>query len=188
MNATQQSTSEDQELIQSIFDQISADLGMIIDRRVDVTECRAERLDYRVAGEGSIHISFRLGIRIDGVSRQGCFLLPLAEAVSIAGHLMMMPDEQIVEYRGRVTLDASMKEAMLEVGNFIAGACDAVLRSSLPEGALIRSEGCQGAGAGVRPALECEEGEDLIIGHATGRIDEFPRFALMVMLPARVAK
>jgi len=188
MSATQQLTSEDQELIQSIFDRIAADLGMIINRTVDVAECRAERLRYRAADEGSIHISFRLGVRIDGVNQQGCFLLPLAEAVSVAGYLMMMSDEEVVEYRSRVTLDTAMKEALLEVGNFIAGACDAVLRPSLPEGASIRSEGCQGVRAGVRPALEYEEGEDLIIGHATGRIDEFPEFPLIVMLPDRVTK
>ena len=42
MSATQQATSADQELVQSIFDRIGADLGMIIDRSVHVNECQAD--------------------------------------------------------------------------------------------------------------------------------------------------
>ena len=183
MSATQQATSADQELVQSIFDRIGADLGMIIDRSVHVNECQAERVDARVAGEGSIHISFRLGVRIDSINKQGCVLMPLAEAISVAGYLMMMSEEDVAEYRGRDSLDTSMKEAMLEVGNFIAGACDAVLRRSLPDGSSIRSEGCQGVRADVRPALEYDEGEELVVGRARAAIDEFPEFEMILMLP-----
>ncbi len=183
MSATQQATSEDQQLVQAIFDRIGADLGMIIDRSVDVADCQAERVDCRVAGEGSIHISFRLGVRIDSINKQGCVLLPLAEAISVAGYLMMMSEDDVVQYRGRDTLDRSMKEAMLEVGNFIAGACDAVLRRSLPDGVSICSEGCQGVRADVRPALEYDEGEELTVGRARAAIDAFPEFDMILMLP-----
>ena len=183
MSTIQEATAEDAKLAESILDRVGADLGMIIDRSVRMSDFRTERADFRVSGEGSIHISFRLGVRIDGMNRQGCMLLPLAEAVAVGGFLMMMSDEDVLAYREKTDLDTSMKEALLEVGNFIAGACDAVLRSSLPDGSAIRSEGCQGVRDGVRPALEYDEGEELLVGRAQGQIDDFPPFEAILMLP-----
>jgi len=183
MSATRQVTSEDQVFVQGILDRIGADLGMIIDRSVRVGEGLVERVDARVAGEGCIHISFRLGVCVDGINKQGCLLIPLAEAISMAGYLMMMSEEDVAEYRGRDSLDTSMKEAMLEVGNFISGACDAVLRRSHLRGASIRSEGCQGVRADVRPVLECEHGEELVVARALARIDTFPEFEMILILP-----
>ena len=183
MSATGEATQSDQELIESLVQRIGADLGMIIDRSVDVHDCSVERLDHRVAGEDLIHISFRLGLRVNGLTKQGCVLLPLPEAISVAGYLMMLSEDEVAEYRGRDTLDVPMKEAMLEVGNFIAGACDAVLRRCLPSGSSIRSEGCQGVRPDVQPAFEYDEGEGLVVGRARASIDEFPEFELIVMLP-----
>jgi len=183
MSAIRQATSEDKALAQGILDRVGADLGMIIDRSVRVDECRVERLDERVAGEGSIHISFRIGVCFDGTSRQGCLLMPLAEAISMAGYLMMMSDQDVAEYRGRDTLETSMKEAILEVGNFISGACDTVLRRSHPGGASIRSEGCQGVRADMPPALEFEPGDEFVIARTRAGIDTFPEFELILILP-----
>jgi len=183
MSAIQVATKDDLDLVRSMFERIAADLGMIIDRTLEVDGVRAERVSKRVAGEGCVHISFRFGIVVDGKSHQGCILVPLSDAITMAGYLMMLSDEEVAAQRELSDLDASMKEAMLEVGNFVAGACDAVLRRSLPQGSSVRSEGCQGVRADVRPALEYGEGDQLIVGRAIVRVHEFSEFQMIVMAP-----
>lgn len=188
MSATETATKDDLELVQGIFDRIAADLGMIIDRSLEVDGVRAERVGARPAGEGGVHISFRFGVVVDGQGHQGCLLVPLADAITMAGYLMMQSEEEVALMRDLTEIDVSMKEAMLEVGNFIAGACDAIVRRSLPEGSAVRSEGCQGVRADVRPALEYEEGDELIVGYGSMHIDEYPDFKALLLLPRIAAE
>lgn len=175
---------DDQELVQGLLGRVASDLGVILDRDIAIESVVSERRNARVAGAGCVHISFRLGIEIGGQSREGCLLVPLAEAVSLAGYMMMLTDEEVARERNRKDLDEPFKEALLEVGKFLAGACDTVLRRLVSEGASTRSRGCQGVRADVRPAFEYEEGDELIVARARARVHDFEPCELVLMLPA----
>ena len=176
-------TMTDLEFFTSLFESIAADLGMIMDTEVEIREPRVGRRTERVVGAETIHISFRFFVHCEGVDRQGCVLVPLADAVTLASFLMMLDPEEIVEGRKAAELDRPLKEAMLEVGNFIAGAIDAVIRTWYPGEATCRSHGCQGVRADVRPALEYEEGSELVVGWAEARISPYESFEMSVQLP-----
>ncbi len=183
---TEITTRDDLDMVASIFERISSDLSMIIDREIEVGDFSAERATARASGEGQVHISFKLALEHRGAMRHGCLLVPLPDAVTLAAFLMMVPEDTVAHERARTDLDRPMKEALLEVGNFVAGACDAVLRGMF-EGASARSEGCQGVRADVRPALKYQEGDELVVGRASARIGSFEPFELILQLPPPAA-
>lgn len=176
-------TCDELQLAESILARTAADLSMIIDREFEIESVGIERRTQRPAGEGCVHISFRLGIEREGDSSQGCVLVPLPDAVALAGFMMMMSDEAVARERTRTELDGPFKEALLEVGKFLAGACDAVLRQAFSEGIAARSEGCQGVRADVRPALAYREGDPLAVARARARVHSFEPFELILVLP-----
>ncbi|MSR61835.1 MAG: hypothetical protein EXS08_05265 [Planctomycetes bacterium] len=107
----------------------------------------------------------------------------MPEALALAGYMMMLPDDVVGCERSRTELDGSFKEALLEVGKFLAGACDAVLRA-FPVEIKTRSDGCQGVRAGIRPALDYSDGDPLLVARAQARIHDFEPFELILMLPS----
>ena len=177
------SATSDLELSRGILERMATDLTIIVDRRIQIEGVQVERQTQRAAGQGGVHISFRFSIERDGEKSQGCLLVPLPEALTLAAYLMMRPDEHVAEERLRTVLDGSYKEALLEVGKFLAGACDAVLRRALPGDPAAHSEGCQGVRAGVRPAFSFTEGDELVVARARARIHDFEPFELVLMLP-----
>lgn len=176
-------TTVETEFASNVFERLSQDLGMILDREITVSDVRQSMADSRPVGEGQVHISFRLVTTVDDDEREGCLLVPLAEAITLAGYLMMVEDEVVTENRDSTDLDDATKEAILEVGNFVAGAVDAVVRSGPNSGAGVRAGGCQGVRSDVRPALDYEDGEALIVGRAKLAIHTFPAFEAILMLP-----
>ncbi|MEW6073434.1 MAG: hypothetical protein AB1726_12700 [Planctomycetota bacterium] len=184
MTAATKRAVNDLEVVEGIFQRIAADLAMIIDRPFAVSETRVERANARAVGKGQVHISFKLCFKLGERTAHGCVLIPLPDAVSLAAYLMMVPDDAVKSHRTTTTLDPSTKDAMLEVGNFIGGAADAVVRSWFTDEYSIRAEGCQGVRANVRPALIYQEGDELLVGRAKGRIHEYPEFEILLMLPA----
>jgi len=171
-------------LAQHILTRMATDLSMIVDRELLVERVSVERTTERAAGEGNVHISFKLGLEVEGTPQQGCLLVPLPDALALAGFMMMLPDEVVARERTRTELDGSIKEALLEVGKFLAGACDSVLRRALPREIQTRSDGCQGVRAGIRPALDYREGAPLLIARARAQVHEFEPFELILMLPS----
>ncbi|MFT5288081.1 MAG: hypothetical protein ACI8QS_001823 [Planctomycetota bacterium] len=172
-----------EEFCTDILERMSADLSMIIDREFSIEEIKVSRANKRAEGKDNIHISFRLGFRTPQGRKQGCVLIPLPDAVALSAYLMMMPDEEVKECRSMTTLDSSTKDAMLEVGNFIGGASDAVVRGLFPAGFSVRFEGCQGVREDVRPALEYEEGDELVIVESKSKIHDLAAFDLMMVVP-----
>lgn len=183
MGTTGTTVSTD-ELVASALERIAADLAMIVDRQVSIDLVVVERVNERPAGEGRIHISFKLGFRTPSGERQGCLLVPLPDAVSLAAYLMMTPDEAVAAQRETQDLDRVTKDALLEIGNFVGGASDTAVRDHCRDGHAVRSDGCQGVRAGVRPALRYEEGDELVVGRARARIHDFPEFELILVLPS----
>jgi len=174
-------------LAEILLARAAADLSMIVDRELEFGSVRLEHAAQRPAGEGQVHISFKLALQRDGNAWPGCLLVPLPDALALAGFMMMMNDEAVARERARTELDGPFKEALLEVGKYVAGAADAVLRQSLPEGIAVRSDGCQGVRADVRPALEYREGDPLTVARASARIHDFEPFELILVLPSLAA-
>lgn len=176
-------TGDDTQLVEAFLERLASDVGMIVDREIKTDDVRVERLDARVAGEGCVHISFRLAFVTGERMRQGTVVVPLAEAVTLAAFLMMMPDEDVDATRELDELDRPMKEAMLELCNFIAGAIEAVVTDATLGFDSVRPAGCQGVRADVRPALEYEEGEELLVVRAQATIGSYDAFELILQLP-----
>lgn len=175
---------DESELAATVLARMATDLSMIVDREFVVEGTRMERRTQRPAGGSLVHISFKLGIELAGESRQGCLLVPLPDAIALAAFMMMLPDEAVAQERLRTALDGPFKEALLEVGKFLAGACDAVLRQALPIESTTRSDGCQGVRANVRPALDYREGDALWVARARARVHDFEPFELILTLPS----
>lgn len=174
---------KDLELVESLFERIGTDLGMIIDRDLAFDSIEVDRVTERAAGKDQVHISFKIGFHQDGEVRHGCLLVPLPDAISMAGYLMMIPDEAVQASREEVDLDRTTKDAMLEVSNFVGGAADAVIRTICPEDHSVRSEGCQGVRPDVRPAFPYREGDELLLGRAKARLHDYPEFDALIMIP-----
>lgn len=177
-------TLSDVDLVEGIFGRIGADLEAILDHEILFEEPRAERVTRRVAGHDQVHISFKLGFQCGERWQHGALLVPLPDAIAMACFLMMAPDDVVESNRELSAPDDAMKDAMLEVGNFVSGAADAVLRTWFPEERSVRSEGCQGVRAGIRPAIPYEEGDELIVGRVSAFLHSFPAFEMILMLPA----
>lgn len=170
-------------LVEETFQRIAGDLGMIADRPIEVSNVTTERATKRAAGRDVVHVSFKLGIQHEDSIAHGALLVPLPDAITLACYLMMIPDESVKTKRAMTTLDAGIKDALMEVGNFVGGATDAALRGLGFPGLEVRSEGCQGVRANVRPAFVYEEGSDLVVGRCKLRIHTWPEFEAVLMLP-----
>ena len=181
MSSLAQSASQ---FIAEIFDRVASDLAMLSDREFEIQGVQYEERVDRPAGPGAIHIAFRFGILdITGEVVHGAMLIPLSEAVALAAYLMMQPDSAVAELRAITEIDHSMKEAMLEVGNFVAAAGEAALRAVGSRAQSVIFEGCQGVRADVRPSLEYEEGSPLAVGRALAKIAGGGPVELVVMVP-----
>ena len=132
---------------------------------------------------GLIHISFKLHVETGQGRLHGCLLVPLPDAISLACYVLEIPDGAIESRRRLDELDESMKDAMLEIGNFVGGSVEAALRSLGMSGIKVHSEGCQGVRANVRPALVYEEGTPLVVGRATIQLDGLPESEAILILP-----
>lgn len=174
----------DAALVDGILGQIARELGMMLGHELVMDAARIERATSRPAGTGSVHVSFKLGFAAaDGNELFGCLLVPLADAITMAAFLLMIAEDAVAARREEPTLDAALKNAMLEIGNMIASAAG----SSLPELGLarwsVRSAGCQGVRDGVRPAFAYVEGSELVVGRTAARFDPFPASELILILP-----
>lgn len=170
-----------------VLQRICDDVSTVIDRPFAFRAAQVARSEKRVAGVGAIHISFKLEVRQGADVRHGCLLLPLPEAISLACYLMMVPDDSVAQYRKQKDLERSLKDAMLEIGNFIGGAAETALRELQPGASVhVRSRGCQGVRPGVRPAFPYEEGRPLVVTRARGQVGEFKEFELLLQLPPLV--
>ena len=175
-------TLTDNDLIDAIFDRIGRTLAMM-DGHFSHEDLTVTREQTRPAGEDQIHISYKIAYRYGSEDFHGSFLLPLGETMTIAAMLMMLPQESVDEIRAADSLVPEVRDAVVELGNLIAGAVDYALRDAVGDGSSARFRGCQGVRAGVRPAFPYEEGQTLLVGRARGRIAEYDEFPFLFMMP-----
>ena len=175
-------TASERALVEEIFQRIAADLTLVVDRDLRVQEVRAERGRERPAAEGTIHVSFKLGFLIGNASRQGCWLVPLPEVLSLASLLMQRPDAFSRSRRGRTRLDAATKDAISELADFVAGSTQGAL-CALGSRARVRSDGCQGVREGGRPILGERAGGPLLVGRGRARLHDLEPFRMWLVVP-----
>lgn len=180
------STISDSDLTKQILTRVCDDMSMMLDRDMPFGSVTTTQEKSRMAGKSVIHISFKLGFscKSTGNHKHGAMLVPLAEAIAMAGYLMMTPDGTIEQNRKLKAPDDSAKDAMMELSNLIGGGMDGVLRDTHAGKWSVRSLGCQGVKAGIRPAFPYTEGDELITAVMETQIAEFRPFELILMMPA----
>ncbi len=178
-----QAALSDLAFVQDLFQRIATDLELTVGQELSIAEVRTERCTARVAGRDRIHVSFRVAFQVGDEVLHGCVLLPLPEALTIASYLLMLSSEEVAAIRELSAPDGTMKEALLEIGNFVAGSIDAVVRKWFPKRHAANAEGCQGVRPNVRPAFPFREGSELVVGRARACLEPFGEFELIVMLP-----
>lgn len=175
--------------VQASLERIVSDIMTIADHGFELIDVATERMFRRPAGERQVHISFRFVLESDAGEAQGCLLVPLPDALALAGFLLMMPIDAVTRTRSRTQLDSATKDALLEVSNFVARAIHDSLDERDFREVRVHSDGCQGVRADVRPSLDYNEGDLLIVGRARARLAGFPDFEMLFLLPdvARLA-
>ena len=171
-------------VLEDTFRRVASDLSMLVDRVIDVQSVAYEERIDRAAGPSEVHIAFRLGLRLaSGDAHQGALLVPLREAISVAGYLMMATEERVAAMRASGEVGTPAKRALIEVGAFVAAAGDAALRAAgVPCNGVV-FEGCQGVRADVPPRLVYEEGAPLSTSRAMISIAGRPPAECVLMIP-----
>lgn len=184
MSQTVRTLPSDASLVGAILARVAEDLGMLLGHDVEFEAPRIERARARPAGAGLVHISFKLGFGTPaGGHAYGAALVPLPDALTMSCFLLMIPEETVAARREEPAPDATLKDALLEIGNMIGGAANTALEKLGLSGWSARSEGCQGVRAGVRPAFPYEEGSELVVARVGVRLAPFPVFELILILP-----
>jgi hypothetical protein len=174
----------DAALVEGILKRVASDLSLVIGHDFSIEPPRIERAHARPAGANRIHISFKIAVTSDtGATRFGSMLVPLPDSIAMASLLLMIPDETVASMRSETSLDSTVKDAMLEIGNMIGGATNNALVELGLAGWSARSGGCQGVKPNVRPALPYQEGSELIVSRALAHVGQFPTFELILVLP-----
>ena len=175
-------------LLHEVLEHIAVDLAMISDRGIKVGRTETERMDARPAGMGQIHISFRMDVHRGDECQPGCVLIPFVDAVALAGGLLMLPEPKLFESRKAEVLDEPAKDAMLELGNFIAGATGVAFRELEMLDLRVDFNGCQGVRADVRPTLAYKEGSNLLVARSVMTLQGFEDQTYVLMLPGMVGE
>jgi len=98
-------TSRAEALAAGVLGRIARELGAMLGHEMALEHARVEHAHVRPAGAGSIHVSFKLAFRAGaGTERHGCLLVPLADAITLAGFLLMMSDDAVAAWREETTL------------------------------------------------------------------------------------
>ncbi|MEE2940370.1 MAG: hypothetical protein VX460_08300 [Planctomycetota bacterium] len=177
-------TSVAAKVLEDVFERVACDLSMVVDREVEVHSVGYEERRDRAAGAAVVHISFRFGVRAAGPQvHHGALLVPLPEAITVAGYLMMAPEARVVAMRESGDVDTASKKAMIQVGAFVASATEAALRAAGVAFDGVHFDGCQGVRADVPPRLQYMEGAPLATSRAMVSIGGRPPAEFLIMLP-----
>ena len=173
---------EQEELATALVASIFTNLSTIVDQEIRVETSESSESETPPAGPGCIHISFRFAIRSADKQRFACLLLPLEQVVAGACSMMMMPLDQVGEICESGTLDSTMKDAILEIGNMLSNAFTKVFTETGRKES-VGFHGCQGLRAdGIAwiPANNPEGWENLA---GQGNWEDVGEFSFALGLP-----
>ena len=175
----------DAALVSGVLGRMARDLGTVMGHDVRLGSPLVTRARARPAGAGGVHISFKLCFSAAaGEEKHGALLVALREALTMGCYHLMLPDERVAALREEPAPDAALKDALLELGSMLGGAAGTALAELGLAGWSVRSSGCQGVRAGVRPAFPYAEGSELVVARLPAELEPFPPFELILLLPA----
>lgn len=158
------STGRDRELLEASLDRITSELASVVGMEVECCDLDVNREAERPCVGDGVHLSFRIGLLVEGVRKHGCLVLCLEPAMEAASQLLGRPHEESDAAIRAGTLDDEWKEGLLEVASVFGAAIDVALRDGVGVDVHACSEGCQGVGAGTAPILETGEESELLVG------------------------
>lgn len=170
------------ELLDLLVDEGAASLSLLSEFQLgdpsdeDVIECDRPVWD-------DVQIVFRMGFSIKGRARMGLMAIPLPEALTMSGSLLMLPREGVAENRAKDAPDEGDKEAIMEAGNLIAGAFNAALSKRIKGSVEVKFFGCQGVAASSPPWISGFEAEPLAIRRHSAAFSDFDYFDVVLAIP-----
>ena len=170
-------------LMGDILERVVADLTLVADREIALSERETRWVTRRPAGVMDVHLSFRMMLTVGEQGLPGTLLLPRAEAIALASYLVMLHEEAVKDLRGQQEIDTTIKDALLELGNFVAGATDQAFKTANIDNVSARTAGCQGVKPGIRPKLRYNEGDPLLVSWAKMQVHTYPEFEAILILP-----
>jgi len=172
------------ELLEQAVRAVCKELAFAVDQPIVLQGMRCASARRRPCGAGGVQISFKLAFEFRGLGLHGALLLPLSESLALAARLLLLPEELVELARGRSAPDESEKEVLLELGKEIASALERSLGTTLSEPLMVRSSGCQGVRAGVRPNFPYREGDELWVARFACGAGYSPPFEGYLILPS----
>lgn len=166
-----------------MFRRIAGDLSMLSDSDIEVSGITVEERTDRPAAAGGIHVSFRFGLEAGARVEHGAFMLPLDESICLGGNLMMAGPQQIEDLKAKGEITGPLRDAILEVGSFVAGALQSAMGTQGASAVKVDFEGCQGVQASVPPRLDYEEGAPLLVSRAAFRLGPGAPVEALLVLP-----
>lgn len=171
-----------------MFRRIAGDLSMLSDSDIEVSGITVEERTDRPAAAGSIHVSFRFSLEAGARVEHGAFMLPLEESICLGGNLMMAGPQQIEELKAKGEIAGPIRDAILEVGSFVAGALQSSMSIQGSTGVRVDFEGCQGVQESVPPRFDYEEGAPLVVSRAALQLGSgAPVEALLILPPGALS-
>ncbi len=110
-----------------------------------------------VAGQEAVHVAFRFEVIEGGLAAEGAWLLPWKSAALLVAWMERADAKRMGQLRASSAPDATAKQTLIELDGIVAAAVEGALAElGLNEVATLPG-GCQGVGAGRRPALKMQQ-------------------------------
>ena len=165
------------------LEQVALNLSQFTQCEIRLHGVEAVRSARREEPPPGVHIAFRQVYRVEEIELEGCLLLPLADAISLAALLMGESLEVVEALRAARGLDDERKSAILELGELVARALDGALRYGLPRGCELAPVGCQGVASGKRAVLSNPDTSRYGIGRAHASVGGFAGGDWILVVP-----
>lgn len=173
---------EPSELLDLLVDEAAASLSLLSDFQLG-EPAEEDVIEHDRPVWEDIQVVFRIGFLIKGRARMGLIGISLPEALTLAGSLLMLPTDAVAENRVKDAPDEGDKEAIMEAGNLIAGAFDAVLSKRVNGSVEVKFFGCQGLEAGSPPWISGFGSEALGVRHHSASFANFDPFHMVLAIP-----
>jgi len=172
------------EILDLLVDETGGSLSLLSDFSVREVSQEDEIVQDRPGEDETIRIAIRFGFKTPQGARVGFMQFPLSDALVLGGSLLMMPTEMIRAGMESQEPDEGQKEAIMEVGNLLSGAFDALLGKRLPDQTLVQFLGCQGVSPGNAPWVPGYTGESIAVRRQSVAFGDFEPFDLLIAIPA----
>ena len=187
-NIVQGSDGDLADLIGTALASISENLGSLIDKPVVLEAGEPEFLNAEIfAAERKGKFILLSGDLEKDYKGPVHVLCGLAEAITFASYMMMVPEEVVTKNREEETFTEEHQETFGEVGNIVFSALDEALRSKAPGKVNIRikdQEPCEFPGDTPKAFTD----EACVLYSFTCQIADFPKADAAILIPLEAAE